>query len=270
MRPKFQKRSALKFDGRIIPEAKPSGINAGLIPRPLGRKFLWIPRCLRRDCSLLSVFLMALAVCAYGAEPQKVKFNIDKAKLESGVLQVFEENYSVEGKGQKKRAVGVILINTPPERVWDVLEDWDVMGEFVPGLSYYKTVLVIKPVGKGGVGESLIEGKLSVPPIRYTLDVKFDKVNLRQDWRLVTEKEILSYNEKKEILKKNSSMIKSIEGYEYLEPYNKGTQTVYTYAPIIETSGPVPDFIDRALTKNTLSGYVKAVKKRVESGKQKK
>ncbi len=36
MRPKFQKRSALKFDGRIIPEAKPSGINAGLIPRLLG------------------------------------------------------------------------------------------------------------------------------------------------------------------------------------------------------------------------------------------
>ena len=35
MRPKFQKRSALKFDGRIIPEAKPSGINVGLIP-PLG------------------------------------------------------------------------------------------------------------------------------------------------------------------------------------------------------------------------------------------
>ena len=51
MRPKFQKRSALKFDGRIIPEAKPSGINAGLIPRPLGCKFLGIPRCLRRGCS---------------------------------------------------------------------------------------------------------------------------------------------------------------------------------------------------------------------------
>jgi len=26
MRPKFQKRSALKFDGRIIPEAKPRGV----------------------------------------------------------------------------------------------------------------------------------------------------------------------------------------------------------------------------------------------------
>ena len=27
MRPKFQKRSALKFDGRIIPQAQPVGIN---------------------------------------------------------------------------------------------------------------------------------------------------------------------------------------------------------------------------------------------------
>ena len=214
---------------------------------------------------ILSIILMTLAVCTYGAEPQKVNFNIDKAKLESGILQVFEENYVVEGKGQKKRAVGVILINAPPERVWEVLENWDVMGEFVPGLSYYKTVHVIKPIGKGGIGESLIEGKLSFPPIRYTLDVTFDKVNLRQDWRLVTGKEISSYNEKQEFLKKNSSMVKSIEGYEYLEPYNNRLQTVYTYAPIIETSGPVPNFIDRALAKNTLSGYVMAVKKRVES-----
>ena len=31
MRPKFQKLSALKFDGRIIPEARPCGINLGLI-----------------------------------------------------------------------------------------------------------------------------------------------------------------------------------------------------------------------------------------------
>jgi hypothetical protein len=219
---------------------------------------------------IFSIILMVLAVWAYGAEPQKVKFNFDKAKLEAGILQVFEENYVLESKGQKKRAVGVILINAPPAKVWEVLENWDVMGGFVPGLSYYKTVHVIKPIGKGDVGESLIEGKLSFPPIRYTLDVTFDKTNLRQDWRLVTEKEIASYNEKHEVLKKNSSMIKNIEGYECLEPYNNGLQTVYTYAPIIETSGPVPNFIDKALTKNTLSGYVKAIKKRLESGKEQK
>jgi hypothetical protein len=145
---------------------------------------------------------MIFAVCAYGEELQKVKFNLDKAKLESGVLQVFEENYVVEGQGQKKRAVGVILINAPPERVWDVLENWDVMGEYVPGLSYYKTVYVIKPIGKNAMGESLIEGKLSMPPIRYTLDVKFDKVKLRQDWRLVTENEISSYNKSRKFSKR--------------------------------------------------------------------
>ncbi len=39
IRPKFQKRSALKFDSRIIPEAKPSGINVGLIPHPRGLSF---------------------------------------------------------------------------------------------------------------------------------------------------------------------------------------------------------------------------------------
>ena len=49
MRPKFQKQSALKFDGRIIPEAKPSGINVGLIPRPLGR--------VRLDTALLAAGL---------------------------------------------------------------------------------------------------------------------------------------------------------------------------------------------------------------------
>ena len=62
MRPKFQKRSALKFDGRIIPEAKypeghlrPSGIILGLIPRPLGRKCL-------KDTALLAagLFIMTL------------------------------------------------------------------------------------------------------------------------------------------------------------------------------------------------------------------
>jgi hypothetical protein len=216
---------------------------------------------------ILSIFIMLIAVLAYGAEPQKLKLNIDKAKLEAGTLQTFEENYVVEGKGQKRRAIGVILINAAPAKVWEVLEKWDVMGEYVPGLSYYKTIHVIKPLGTDTIGETLIEGKLSFPPIIYTLDVVFDKANLRQDWRLVTEKEIAMYNEKKEVVKKNSGMIKNIEGYEYLEPYNNGQQTVYTYAPIIETFGAVPQFIDKALTKNTLSGYVKAIKKRVETGK---
>lgn len=223
-----------------------------------------------RKTLIVWVILTVVSLCAYGAELQKVQLNIDKTKLEAGVLQIFEENYIVEGKGQKKRAVGVIMIDAPPSKVWDVLENWDSMGEFVPGLSYYKTVHVIKPITVGSIGETLIEGKLSFPPIRYTLDVVFDKTNLRQDWRMVTEKELALYNEKREIVKKNSGMIKSIEGYEYIEPYDNGQRTVYIYAPIIETFGAVPPFMDRLLTKNTLSGYMKAIKKRVEAGMEQK
>ncbi len=48
MRPQFQKQGALKFDGRMIPEAKLCGIIEGLISLPLECDFVWIPRCLRR------------------------------------------------------------------------------------------------------------------------------------------------------------------------------------------------------------------------------
>ena len=58
MRPKFQKRSALKFDGRIIPEAKPSGINVGLIPRTLGRSSFGYPAAGGRKCSFFLRFFI--------------------------------------------------------------------------------------------------------------------------------------------------------------------------------------------------------------------
>ncbi len=219
---------------------------------------------------ILSVFILVFAVCSYGAEPQKINFGIDKAKLESGKLQVFEEEYSIEGKGKKKRVVGVILIDASPAEVWQVLEDWDSMGAFVSGLDYYKTVHVIKPTKKGDVGESLIEGKLSIPllTILYTLDVKFDEPNLRQEWRMISKEEVTSYNQKGIAVRKNSKVLKNIEGYEYLKPYNNGSQTLYVYAPIVTTSVPVPDFIEKALSKTTLSGYMKGVKERVESLKK--
>ena len=71
MRHKFQKRSALKFDGRIIPEAKPSGINLGLIPRPLGRKCL-------KDTPLLAAGLFIIygvSFCSCRCLRSRERFN---------------------------------------------------------------------------------------------------------------------------------------------------------------------------------------------------
>jgi hypothetical protein len=212
---------------------------------------------------LCMVFLFAGTA---GAQ-EKLNLKIDKEKLESGKLQTFTIEMKVEGKGTKKRGVGVILINAPPEKVWKYLCEWNTMGEFVPGLDYYKVVKEIKPIEPGQVGEQLIEGKLKFPilTVIYTLDVKFDGKNLRGDWNLATQKQVDEYQKQGIKITRATSGLKNVEGFEYMEPYDDGRKTVYYYAPIVETSVPVPAFAERMITNSTLPGYMEGIKKRVES-----
>ena len=214
---------------------------------------------------MLCLCLALVGSLAYGQE--KLNLNLDQKVLESGKLQTFTCAYKVEGKGTKKRAVGVMLIDAPPAKVWEVLLNWDAMGAYVPGLEYYKTIQQLKPLAKDAIGESLIEGKLTFPvlAVKYTLHVAFDEQNLRQDWRLVTEEEVNACAKKGIKITRSTGGLKNIEGFEYIEPYGDGTKTVYYYAPIVETSIPVPDFAERFISKSTLPGYMEGVKKRVES-----
>ena len=81
-----------------------------------------------RKISFLAGFLglfLGLSICAYGQEIGKTDITLDEAKLKAGKLQIFVKEYSIQGKGVKKRAVGVILIDASPAKVWEVLEDWD-------------------------------------------------------------------------------------------------------------------------------------------------
>jgi hypothetical protein len=41
---------------------------------------------------------------------------------------------------EKRRVVGVIMIEATQEEVWTVITDWDAYGEYVPGVKYYKTI----------------------------------------------------------------------------------------------------------------------------------
>jgi hypothetical protein len=197
---------------------------------------------------------------------EKLNLNIDKKKLDAGKLQTFTIEMKGEGDGKKKRAIGVLLINAPTENVWKYLCQWETMGEFVPGLEYYKTVKVIKPIEKDTVGETLIEGKLKFPilTVVYTLDIKFDESNMRQEWSLITP--AMEEESKKQGIKmtRATSGLKNVEGFQYMEPYDNGKKTVYYYAPIVETSVPVPAFAERFITKSTLPGYMEGLKKRVE------
>jgi len=220
-----------------------------------------------RLIALAVLSLMALTNSGNG-EAAKFNYKLDEKKLLSGEIQVFEEEYKVEGKGIKKRVVGVMILKAPLDKVWQVLEDWDAMGKFVPGLEYNKTIYVFEPPGsKDKIGNSLIEGQLKVLylSINYTLNVKFDNVNYRQEWQIVTDEQVEIYNKKNIHVKKATRGLKSIEGFEYVEPYGDGSSTIYYYAPIVETSIPLPEFLEEALSKSTLSGYMEGIRQMVNS-----
>jgi len=220
---------------------------------------------MKRFLPLLIGFIFLFAGNANAFE--KLKLNIDKKKLDAGKLQTFTIEMKGQGEGKKKRGVGVLLINAPTEKVWKYLCEWETMGEFVPGLEYYKTVKVIKPIEKGTMGETLIEGKLKFPilTVIYTLDVKFDESNMSQEWSLITPAQEEASMKQGKKMTRATSGLKNVEGFQYMEPYDGGKKTVYYYAPIVETSVPVPGFAERFLTKSTLPGYMEGLKKRVES-----
>lgn len=213
---------------------------------------------------LFLFFFMISTGLAYGSGAEKRGIKLDKEKLQSGKCQVIMQNLKVEGNGEKKRFVGVMLIDAPPSMVWEVIQDWDAMGDFVPDLEYYKTIHVLKRLDNGFVGESLIEGKFKfIISILYSLHVTFDAPNLRVEWRLLTKEEIESYNKKDIKVKKNSALLKNIEGYGYLEPSDNGSKTIYYYAPTIEIS--VVRYIPKFLQKSSICKYLEKVKERVES-----
>ncbi len=218
------------------------------------------------------VLLAFLAVPAMATETEKKSYNIDMEKIKTGELQIYFEDYAVEGKGKKKRVIGIMLINAPPEIVWHSLKDWEAMGDYVPGLDYYKVIHVISKFDNGETQESLIEGKLKIPLISlfYTMYVKYLPSDLRVEWHLVNEKEIEDYNKKNIKVKDNTFGIKSVEGYSHLQPIENNTKTIYFYSPILESSIPVPQFIEQYLTKKILTGYLNTARKYAESANKTK
>ena len=205
------------------------------------------------------IFMVLLLAWSCPLYAQKLDVELDMQRLEKGKIQTFEEEYAVDGEGRRKRVVGIMLLDAPPAVVWEVLADWDAMGPYVSGLDYYKTVHRIVPLSSAG-GRALIEGKLSIPLVAavYTLDVNFDRSQYRQG--LVSAEEIGTYRKQGVELQDNTATLKNIEGYEYLEPFDDGKRCIYVYAPIVETAVPLPGFVERALSKTTLGGYMEGVR----------
>lgn len=213
---------------------------------------------MKRMSMFFIVFFCLVQFTAW-AEVSKIAVTVDQAKLDKGELQTRITELKTTAGAVKKRVIGVMVIDAPPAKVWKVLEDWEAMPAFVPGLEYYKVVHRINR------DDLLIEGvvKAGLIKILYTLRVKFDRVKLAQEWSFISPEEVKAYNDKGIPLKKPTWNIKNVEGFEYIESYGGGSRTLYYYAPVIEARG-VPEWIERLLAKQGLEGYMKGIKMRSE------
>ncbi|MDY6904746.1 MAG: hypothetical protein SWH61_08670 [Thermodesulfobacteriota bacterium] len=220
---------------------------------------------------LMTAGLLFLLFSGFGvtssAAVKKLTVPCDQEKLESGEIQVFTHRYTLKDGGEGKRVIGIMLLDAPPAQVWKVLENWDAMGPYVKSLKYYKTIHVINPVSDIASGVSLIEGKLKVGILSflYTLRVTFDRVGYSQEWRMLTSDEIVDCKKQQIPIRDSSASIKDIRGFEYIEPYGDGSKTIYWYAPVVEVSGLVPGWVERAISKSSLNEYMEAVRKMVQS-----
>jgi hypothetical protein len=216
----------------------------------------------------LAFILIVSAAESGSQEANKLKHQLDEDKLLSGGIQVFEDEYDVRGQGKKKRVVGVQIINAPAEKVWKAISDWEGQAEYVPGLEYNKPIHTFQPRGfKDKTGNLLFEEQIRVLylTITYTLNARFDKANYRIEWNLVTDEQAEAYNREDIPVKKSTRGLKNIEGFEYVEPYGDGSRTIHCYAPVVEVSIPLPEFVDRILSRNTLKGYMEGIRKMVDS-----
>jgi len=195
-----------------------------------------------------------------------IKIDLDQKKLEAGKIQVSTQSFETGGEGVKKRVVGVLLINALPSTVWKIISDWENMSNFAPGLDYYKVKYVVPVLPSVPVKKSVIEGQLSLTllSVLYTMEVSFDAPKMIIHWQLLSSDEISQYKKIGVKLQYHTIGLKNIEGIAYIEPYRKGLKTVLYYAPIIELSMPLPGFIERSIARNTLKGFLNALKKYAE------
>ena len=213
----------------------------------------------------LFVVMCHISICMAG--PQRFDFPIDEKKLQKGALQIFELRPEGEGDKKRRHIAGIILIDASADEVWEVMNDWESMNEFVPDLEYYRIISEDERNNQDGIRQVFVEGKLNIPFFNfvYNLGILSDKTRMVQEWRLMTAEEIAINRLVGVDIRESTDGIEEIKGHAYVEATDNGRKSIYAYSTMIEFSMPLPEFIENYICKNALSGYMKGVKKRAES-----
>ncbi len=166
----------------------------------------------------------------------------DLATLKSGKPVVKDISTSSKSETQL-----TFLVKAKPEKIWDVLVDYEKYPEFMP--------IEKVQIRSKAKDTEVVFIQPEAPPlidISYEIRRHYDK----DDWKITFEKV--------------SGKIKSINGSWKLESYDSH-YTKVVYITNVDIGIPVPGFVKDYFSKGSLYRMAEAVKKRVESrGKWKK
>jgi hypothetical protein len=214
---------------------------------------------------ILVIFFVSISLNLFssGREFEKLHEFIDDTVLLSGRVQIFEYKAQVD----KTYRVGAIRIDAPADIVWEILEDMEMLGAKMPYIQYQKIKYGGLNMEKKHKGNIIVEGRFSIPNFsaQYTITMDFNRSGMWRKWRILTPKEVASYNSKGAQVLQSSGLIKEMEGFEYIEPYNKDAGTIYYYALNMKSTIPLPEFIINTINNALFEQHMALIKQMAES-----
>jgi len=221
----------------------------------------------------ITFFIILISYKAFASDFSQLNmddYNINKANLEKGDIQLFYKNFKDNNSGEKKQITGIILINAPVNLVWNLISDWDSMGEYVPCLKYYKTLYQVEYDKHNSIKRSIIEGYIKIPlPFinkKINLFVNFYEGSQSISWKLLTDEQKYYYKNKGIKIKRSNKYLKKMEGFTRINQYyDNNNQTIFYYVLKIEISVPVPFFVKKFLYETSLKGFMQSIKIRSEN-----
>ena len=134
-----------------------------------------------------------------------------------------------------------VVINVAPEKLFDVIVDYERYPEFLPEVKKVKI-----EAGQGAIKEVTYNVDIKAKVITYTLRHTADRPS-KLSWTMI-----------------KGEMMKGNDGAWTLKPGAQSGTTEATYTIDLKLSSLVPGFIEKALAEQSLPGLLQNFKNRAE------
>jgi len=134
-----------------------------------------------------------------------------------------------------------VTVNVPPEKMFDVIVDYEKYPEFLPEVKKVKI-----EAGQGSIKEVTYTVDIKAKVINYTLKHTAERPN-KLSWTMI-----------------KGEMMKGNDGSWVLKPGAQPGTTDATYTIDLKLSSLVPGFIEKALAEQSLPGLLTNFKNRAE------